>query len=289
VSTPHAGAVAAAPQVPAAARLAAAASSLVRRAAATLRPPLWQEAKALVQGKTSRLDSLGHHPPLDAGGLPVLLVGGLASTERMLSPLQDWLCRLNCRCLIASVRHGVGCGEQSAQYVEQALERLTEATGQPAVVIAHSRGGHFARAVAVRRPELYRGLITLGSPLRRLLAVHPLMLAEVAVLGLAGSLGVPGLMKAGCLWGECCARFRADLRRPFPAEVRFLSVYSPQDQVVDWRSTLDPAARHQPVPTTHSGLLWSAESLSVITEEIGTLLDEPLATEPTTARTSSAA
>jgi pimeloyl-ACP methyl ester carboxylesterase len=103
------------------------------------------------------------------------------------------------------VRYGVGCGEQGARDVKAALERLTDATGQPAVVIAHSRGGQFARAVAVRRPELHRGLITLGSPLRRLLAVHPLLLAEVAVFGLAGSLGVPGLMKAGCLWGECCA------------------------------------------------------------------------------------
>jgi hypothetical protein len=207
--------------MPAAARLAAAALNLVRRAAATLRPPLWQEAKALIQERTSHRDSLGHS--LDAGGLPVLLVGGLASSERMLSPLQDCLCRLNCRCLIASVRHGVGCGEQSAS----------------------TWSWH--------------------------------------------SSGVRGLMKAGCLWGECCARFRADLRRSFPAEVPFLSVYSPQDQVVDWRSTLDPAARHRPVPTTHSGLLWSAESLSVITEEIGTLHDELLAAEPTAARTSSAA
>jgi len=66
-------------------------------------------------------------------------------------------------------------------------------------------------------------------------------------------------------------------------------VYSRQDQVVDWRSTLDPAARHRSVPTTHGGLLWSPESLSVITEEIATLLDEPQATEPAAARTSPAA
>jgi len=259
------------------------------RTVATLRLPLWQEAKALVQAHMLRQYSLWRDAPLDAHGLPVLLVGGLASTERMLSPLHDWLYLLNCRCLAAPVRYGVGCGERSARDVERALERLTDATGQPAVVIAHSRGGQFARAVAVRRPELHRGLITLGSPLRRLLAVHPLLLAEVALLGLAGSVGVPGLMKASCLWGECCAGFRTDLRRPFPAEVPFLSVYSTQDQVVDWRSTLDPAARHRPVRSTHGGLLWSEESLSVITEEIGALFDEPHASEPTAARTRSAA
>jgi pimeloyl-ACP methyl ester carboxylesterase len=214
---------------------------------------------------------------MDAQGLPVLLVGGIASSEHMLSPLRDWLRRLNCRCLVAPVRYGIGCGAQGARQVEQALEQLTEATGRSAVVVAHSRGGQFARAVAVRRPDLHRGLITLGSPLRRMLAVHPLMLAQVVVLGLAGSLGVPGLMKAGCMWGECCAHFRTDLQRPFPREVPFLSVHSPYDHVVDWRSTLDPAARHRAIPTTHAGMLWSAESLSVITEEIGMLLNEPLA------------
>jgi hypothetical protein len=62
-------------------------------------------------------------------------------------------------------------------------------------------------------------------------------------------------------------------------------VYSTQDQVVDWRSTLDPAARHRSVPTTHAGLLWSPESLSAITEEIRTLLNG----ETTAARTASVA
>jgi pimeloyl-ACP methyl ester carboxylesterase len=211
--------------------------------------------------------------PLDAHGLPVLIVGGITSTERALSPLCEWLHKLNCRCLVAPVRFGVDCGARTARSVERALEQLTEATGQRALVVAHSRGGHFARAVAVRRPELHRGLITLGSPLCRMLAVHPLLLAQVAVIGLAGSLGVPGLMRAGCLWGECCARFRTDLQRPFPSEVPFLSVYSPDDQVVDWRSTLDPAARHRSVAATHAGLLWSSESLSAIAEEIGSLVD----------------
>jgi len=57
-------------------------------------------------------------------------------------------------------------------------------------------------------------------------------------------------------------------------------VYSPHDQVVDSRSILDPAARRRSVPTTHAGMLWSAESLSAITAEIGMLLDEPLAGAP---------
>jgi triacylglycerol lipase len=241
---------------------------------ATLRPPLWNEAKDLfhLYAPKRRGAVVRHDPPTDAHGLPVLLVGGFTSTERALSPLREWLDRLNCRCVVAPVRFGVSCGAQGARYVEQALERLTDATGQRAVVIAHSRGGQFARATAVRRPELHRGLITLGSPLRRMLAVHPLLLAQVAAVGVAGSLGVPGLLRVGCLWGKCCAGFRMDLQRPFPSHVPFLSVYSPHDQVVDWRSTLDPEARHRSVSGTHAGLLWSPESHSVVAEEIRALL-----------------
>jgi triacylglycerol lipase len=284
VSTPGPWAVTASPHSPVP-RPAAPSASLFHRAATTLRPPLWHEAKDLLHGQKRRQSTVRHDPPMDAHGLPVLLIGGITSTEQTLSALRDWLDRLNCRCVVAPVRYGVGCSGQTARYVERALERLTDETGHSAVVVAHSRGGQLARAVAVRRPELHRGLITLGSPLRRLLAVHPVLLAQVAVLGLAGSLGVPGLMRMGCLWGPCCAGFRTDLHRPFPTEVPFLSVYSPNDQVVDWRSTLDPAARHRSVTTTHAGMLWSPEILFAITEEIRTVLDG----ETTAVRTSPAA
>jgi pimeloyl-ACP methyl ester carboxylesterase len=77
----------------------------------------------------------------------------MTSSEQMLSPLHDWLRRLDCRFPVAAVRYGVGCGAQGARCVEQALGQLTDATGRSAVVIAHSRGGQFARAVAVRRPR----------------------------------------------------------------------------------------------------------------------------------------
>jgi len=47
---------------------------------------------------------------MDVKGLPVVLVGGMSSCEQTLSPLHDWLRRLNCRCVVAPVRYGVGCG-----------------------------------------------------------------------------------------------------------------------------------------------------------------------------------
>lgn len=206
--------------------------------------------------------------PCEVGGAPVILVGGLASYPRLLVPMTDWLHRLGARCLVAPVRYGVGCGEELTRSVEQALERHVAATGEQAVVIGHSRGGQIARALAVRRPELHRGVITLGAPLTRMLGVSSVVKAQIAVLGLAGTVGVPGLLRAGCLWGECCRRFRADLVSPFPATVPFVSVFSHRDERVDWQASVDPAAEHVEVSATHTGLVRNPASLATIATQL---------------------
>ncbi len=129
--------------------------------------------------------------------------------------------------------------------------------------MAHSRGGQFARACAVRRPDLVHGLITLGSPLNSLIGgVHPLVKTAAVAFAVAGTAGVPGLIRSGCLHGRCCRGLRQDLVRSFPPDVPFLSVFSRMDSVVDWRSSLDPDARHRHVTTTHLGLLYAFDVLA---------------------------
>ncbi|MFE3779781.1 hypothetical protein ACFXPA_16655 [Amycolatopsis sp. NPDC059090] len=230
------------------------------------------EAKAYLQRAAIEQHSLWLTPPLDAGGLPVLLVGGMGTTPALLAPMRDLLRRLGCRVEVAPVRFGVDCGEATARAVRDALRELVETASAPAVVIGHSRGGQFARAVAVRHSEQVRGLITLGSPLTRMLAVHPLLLAHLVAIGALGAVGMPGLLRPSCRWGACCAPLRADLTGPFPDTVPFLSVYSTADRIVDWRSSLDPAARHREITTSHGGLVWDPASLTVVVEELAGLL-----------------
>jgi triacylglycerol lipase len=263
MSTPH-------PPVP---NLAGSGGRWVRRIASAVTLPLAQEVATLADPFAMRASELWANPPLDAAELPVLLVGGMASTPQSLLPLRDWLIRLNCRPAISPIRFGVDCGERTADRVESALAELVDATGRRAAVVAHSRGGQFARAVAVRRPDLVQGLVTLGSPVNRMLGIHPLLKAEAAMLGLVGTLGVPGLMRVACMWGECCRRLRADLQAPFPTEVSFLSLYSRTDRMVDWRSCLDPAARHREIQTTHSGLLYAPVALTALAEELAELVE----------------
>ena len=54
-------------------------------------------------------------------------------------------------------------------------------------LIGQSRGGIFARALAARRPDLVSGIVTLGAPTVSQLSTHPLVLAQVALVGALGT------------------------------------------------------------------------------------------------------
>ena len=112
--------------------------------------------------------------------------------------------------------------------------------------------------LAVRRPDLVGGIVTLGSPQLDPFAIHPLVLLQVGIVGALGTLGVPGLFTQSCWRGECCSQFGEHLSGPFPADVRSVSVYSKSDGVVKWQACLDPAAEHVEVGASHCGMAVSA-------------------------------
>jgi pimeloyl-ACP methyl ester carboxylesterase len=125
-------------------------------------------------------------------------------------------------------------------------------------VVGQSRGGTFARVLAVRRPDLVRGIVTLGSPHVDPLAVHPAVWVPAAAIAALGSIGVPGIASHTCVLGSCCEQFVGDLRAEFPTKVRFVAVYSRSDGIVDWRACLDPAAEQIEVDASHCGMAVSA-------------------------------
>ena len=92
--------------------------------------------------------------------------------------------------------------------------------GERVAIIGQSRGGVFARALAVRRPDLVSGIVTLGAPTVRQLSAHPLVLAHVVMVGALGTGRVPGMFSVRCLRGACCERFRADLVGALPVRRR---------------------------------------------------------------------
>jgi pimeloyl-ACP methyl ester carboxylesterase len=245
----------------------------VTSVAERLRLPFAGDARALVRRNEVRRHPVWSEPPLEVSGLPVLLVGGmLTAPPVMLSVMQDWLRQLGAEPVIAPTRLGVSCGEDGARAVSDWINRLADKSGQRPAVIAYSRGGQFARAATVRNPGLVRSLITLGSPLAHLVGVHPLLRLEIYALGVAGTLGFPGLFRAQCLWGECCRQLREEIAGPFPDSIPFLSVYSRSDEMVAWQSCLDPASRPHEVTSSHGGLVADPAVFSIIAAELRAVL-----------------
>ena len=222
-------------------------------------PPIWRESLLGLEASRLLRDPILRGAGVeDAGGQSVLLIPGFLAGDGSLGVMTSWLRRTSHHTSRAGIRWNVDCSESSLRRLLERLERFVERRGEPVAIVGQSRGGSFARALAVRRPDLVSGIVTLGSPVLDPLAVHPLVRLQVAAVGTLGTVGAPGLFKHDCLAGDCCSPFRADSLAPFPEGVGFTSIYSRTDGIVDWRACLDPAAELVEVEASHVGMALNA-------------------------------
>jgi triacylglycerol lipase len=221
-------------------------------------PPLWREGRAGLELAGLMTSPIWRGAGVAPGeGRPVLLIPGFLAGDGSLSTLTRWLQANGYRTHRAGMRANVDCSAESVRRLEVRLEAFAESCGQPVALIGQSRGGVFARALAAMRPDLLAGVVTLGAPTVSQLDVHPIVLAQIAVVGALGAGGVRGMFTWRCLRGECCADFRRALRAP--VEVPYVALYSRSDGIVNWRSCLDPAAELVEVDASHLGMGLNAE------------------------------
>jgi pimeloyl-ACP methyl ester carboxylesterase len=190
----------------------------------------------------------------DARGQPVFLIPGFLAGDDSLSVMTRWLRRTGHHTRKAGIRSNINCSAVAVDRLEERVEVLAECREQKVAIIGQSRGGNFARVVAVRRPDLVSGIVTLGSPQLDPMAVHPLVRLPVMAVGALGTLGAPGLFSHSCRTGACCERFWEDMQADFPRGVGYVSIYSRSDGIVDWHSCLDPAAEHVEIRASHCGM-----------------------------------
>jgi triacylglycerol lipase len=218
-------------------------------------PPLWRESGAAREAAALLQSSVWRGAGVKPGdGRPVLLIPGFLAGDGSMATMTRWLRATGYHTRRAGIRANVACSEHACARLEKRLEGFAEATGQRVVLIGQSRGGVFARALAVRRPELVSGIVTLGAPTVAQLRVHPVVLAHVGLVAALGTGRVPGMLTWRCLRGACCKRFREDLAGDFPPEVGYVALYSRTDGIVDWRACLDPAAEQIEVRASHVGM-----------------------------------
>jgi triacylglycerol lipase len=237
-------------------------------------PPIWRESRIGLEWAELRRSAVLRGDGVPPGeGRGVLLIPGFLAGDGSLATMTQWLRDAGWHTWRAGIRANVSCSGVACTRLEERLEGLAERTGGRVTIIGQSRGGVFAKALGARRPDLVAGVVALGSPVRAQLAVHPLVLAQVGVVATLGAGGRGGLLSWRCLRGECCARFRDALAGPFPPEVRYVSLYSKSDGIVDWRSCLDPEASCIEVRASHCGMSLNADAYRAIARALWSCSD----------------
>ena len=185
---------------------------------------------------------------------PVILVPGFLAGDGTLRFMAAALRREGFRTYRSHIHANVGCTLNAAAQLEGRLESIASRRGSRVQIVGHSLGGMLARGLAVRRPDLISGVVTLGSPMLAPGAHHASLARSVDVLVRLSRAGVPGLMSEDCVGGGCARQSFEESRRPIPAGVAFTCVYSRRDGIVDWRACIDPTAASVAVSTSHIGM-----------------------------------
>jgi triacylglycerol lipase len=185
---------------------------------------------------------------------PVILVPGFMAGDGTLTLMSRALRARGFRTYRSHTRANVGCTLDAADQLESRLEAIVLRRGTRVQVVGHSLGGMIARGIAVRRPDLVSGIVTLGSPMLAPVAHHLALSWGVDTLVRLSRAGVPGLMAEECVAGTCARQSFDECRSPMPSDVGFTAVYSKRDGIVDWRACVDPLAVPVEVTASHVGM-----------------------------------
>lgn len=185
---------------------------------------------------------------------PVLLVPGFMAGDTTLAFMARALRQAGFRTYRSHMHANVGCTREAAAHLELRLESVAARRGARVRVVGHSLGGMLARGLAVRRPDLISGIVTLGSPVLAPGAHHVGLTAGVDLLVRLSRAGLPGLMSEECVAGSCARQSFDESREPMPAGIGFTAIYSRRDGIVDWRACIDPEAQAVEVTASHVGM-----------------------------------
>lgn len=192
--------------------------------------------------------------PLDGDGTPVVLVPGFLAGDWSLRLLSAELRSSGYRTYRAGIRSNIRCSNDAAHVLERRIERIVERRGEKVRIVGHSLGGMLGRGVAVRRPDLVAGVVTIGSPLMSVGAAHPVLLSAAGLLVRLSRMGLPGLISEDCVAGECARTTWDELHLPLAGGVQFACLWSRWDGMVDPRACVHPEGRSIEVSASHLGM-----------------------------------
>ena len=201
-------------------------------------------------------------------GRAVVLIPGFLAGDPSLAVLADWLKRIGYDPQRSGIAVNVSCSDRALDRLERRVERLVQRSGRPVALVGHSRGGHFAKALAHRRPEHVSAVVTMGTGLDTPFDISIPTRAAVAAVRWVHERTTDRTARNGCLTETCRCRFTRDFCADFPATVPLTSIYSRGDGVVWWEACTVPYARNIEVRGSHVGLAFNAQAYRAIAEAL---------------------
>ena len=193
-------------------------------------------------------------------GAPVLLVPGFLAGDATLSVMRGWLGRIGYAPVASGILANVDCSDRAVDRLERRLLDEHERTGRRVALVGHSRGAHFAKALAHRHADLVSCAISLGAGLDSPFAISaPTQVAVGAFRALYAHTS-DRVAQRGCFTDTCTCRFTRDYAGAFPETVPLTSIYSRGDGVVRWRACVVPYARNVEVTGSHVGLAFNRKA-----------------------------
>lgn len=193
------------------------------------------------------------------GGRPLLLIPGFMAGRTTAEPLAHVLREAGWRVKIAGVGRNTGPAYEGIDLCEDDLVSLVDSAGDPVTMVGHSRGGQFARVLAVRHPQLVAQVVVIGTPLQVKYPPFVVVKLPAELLDRAWRAGAFGPVDPE-------REQEVDDHRylPFPGHVDFVTIWSRTDGIVDWRMSREPSAHDIEVSASHLGLISSVPGIEAI-------------------------
>lgn len=222
--------------------------------------PFHLEVRTRFEQRELRRSPLWQGQDLPHGaGRPALVIPGFMATRRSATSLLHVLDQAGWEAIPADVGRNSGPAYHSVEAAERDLLRIHETHGTKVTVIGHSRGGQFARILGVRHPDKVAQVVAVGAPLLLKYPWFALVKVPAELLDRTWRAGAFGPVHPDREDAVDNDRYRS-----FPDDVDFVSIYSRNDGIVDWRACIDPAAELMEVSSSHLGLISGVAGIRAI-------------------------
>lgn len=176
---------------------------------------------------------------------PVLTIPGFTGNDLSLFHLNTFLGRINYDVHFSGIIYHRD-PEHEIERLSSEVEEIYRTKGKKVHLIGHSLGGVVARGIAILKPHVVASVNALGSPIGDFEKdVDPFVLIWAKII-------VPSFRNLDDL-----EKRKAQLSKPLSDNIKTTYIYTKEDGVVHWRSTIDsnPKAKNIEVPGTHSALV----------------------------------